>query len=272
MESLTPDERGLDRGARMFAYLVDAANHGDALGISYGDFMAYLHGAASFRALAGRNYTPPGDTTDVLVAAEAVTDRAGGRRSVRRSVHAINAGMDTFIWSSRWPFDRPEAAWRGSRFRIPYTRAEWLLVFPREARHLVVIAELEGKIASPAASSAGSLPSASAKQPTAEVRQTSAAPRAALSGAQLSGLRTRLVRFLESQDSRKTQASPAARIGRLTNEDVIPRYVAPFMRTITEMRNAWEYDSKTLSLAESTAVEAAWAAIEEWVVSRGLTI
>jgi len=55
MENLTPDERGLDRGVRLFAYLVDTANHGDALGISYSDFMAYLHGAASFRAFAGRS-------------------------------------------------------------------------------------------------------------------------------------------------------------------------------------------------------------------------
>jgi hypothetical protein len=256
MENLTPDERGLDRGARLFAYLVDAANSGDALGIAYSDFIAYLHGAASFRELAGRSYMP-GDTADVLCAAEAVTARAGGRKRVGRAGRTIDAGMDTFIWSSKPPFDRPEAAWCGSRFGIPYSRADWLLVFPREARHLVVITQLELKIASPDSASSG------ARTPT---------PRVPLSGSQLSGFRTRLVRFLESLDSQKQQSSPAARIARLRNEDVIPRYVSPFMLTITEMRNAWEYKSKTLSLAESTAVEAAWAAIEEWARGRGLKI
>jgi hypothetical protein len=52
----------------------------------------------------------------------------------------------------------------------------------------------------------------------------------------------------------------------------IPGYVSAFMRTITEMRNAAEYESKTLSLAESRAVEAAWAAIEEWAGSQSLNI
>ena len=256
MENLTPDERGLDRGARLFAYLVDAANRGAALGIAYSDFIAYLHGAVSFRELAGRGYRP-GDTADVLCAAEAVTARAGGRKTIRRAAHTIDAGMDTFIWSSKPPFDRPEAAWRASRFRIPYSRADWLSIFPREARHLVVITQLEQKIASPPPpSSVGRLPT----------------PRLPLSGSQLSGLRTRLVQFLETLDSQKTHTSAAARIARLRNTDVIPRYVSAFMRTITEMRNAWEYEAKTLSLAESTAVEAAWAAIEEWASGRGLKI
>ena len=270
MEALTPDEAGLDRGVRLFAYLVDAANRGDALGISYSDFIAYLHGAASFRGCAGRSYRPS-DTAEVLTAARAVTARAGGRRKVGRSGHTISAGMDTFIWSSRPPFDRPEAAWRVSPFSIPYTRADWLLVFPHDARHVVQIGELEDRAGS-AAPATGGTPTASRKEATTEVRQAATSLKAPLSGAQLSGLRTRLVRFLDGLDSRKTQASPAARISRLTDEGVIPRYVAPFMRTITEMRNAWEYDSKTLSLAESRAVEAAWAAIEEWVSSQGRKI
>ena len=183
--------------------------------------MAYLHGAANFRELAGRSYRP-GDTTGILTAAEAVTARAG-RRRVGQSGHTINAGLDTFIWSSKWPFDRPEAAWRGSRFRIPYTRVDWLLVFPRDARHLVAISELEGKIASPSASSAGGPPAASAKQPTADARLASAPGRKPLSVSQLSGLRTRLVQFLAGLDSLKSRDPVGARIGRLRNEGVYSR-------------------------------------------------
>jgi hypothetical protein len=146
MENLTPDERGLDRGVRLFAYLVDAANRGDALGISYSDFMSYLHGAASFREVAGRSYRPS-DTADVLTAAEAVTRRAGGRKKVSRSSTTIDAGMDTFIWSrtSKPPFDRPEAAWRGSKYGIPYTRPQWLAVFPDDLRRLVTAEGLDFK-------------------------------------------------------------------------------------------------------------------------------
>jgi hypothetical protein len=68
METLTPDAKGLDRGVRLFIDLVDAANKGGALGISYADFIAYLHGAGSFRDLAGRSYGPT-DTGVVLAAA-----------------------------------------------------------------------------------------------------------------------------------------------------------------------------------------------------------
>ena len=144
MENLKPDERGLDRGARLFSYLVDAANRGDALGISYGDFMAYLHNAASFREFAGRSYRPS-DTADVLAAAEAVTRSAGGRKKVNRSSTTIDAGMDTFIWSrtSKPPFDRPEVAWRGSKYGIPYTRPQRLAVFPHDLRRLVTVEGLD---------------------------------------------------------------------------------------------------------------------------------
>ena len=149
MGSLTPDEQDLNRGVRLFAYLVDAANRGDALGISYGDFMAYLHGAASFGEFAGRSYRPS-DTGDVLTAAEAVTRRAGGRKKVSRLNTTIDAGMDTFIWSrtSKPPFDRPEAARRGSKYGIPYTRPQWLAVFPHDLRRLVAVEGLDARLMS----------------------------------------------------------------------------------------------------------------------------
>jgi hypothetical protein len=58
--------------------------------------------------------------------------------------------------------------------------------------------------------------------------------------------------------------SIAYRISRLKKDNVIPRHVEPSMRTVTEMRNIAEYESKTLSPIQSRAVRAAWEAIEEW--------
>jgi hypothetical protein len=40
------------------------------------------------------------------------------------------------------PFDRPARAWLSSRFSIPYTGEEWLLIFPNGARRLITPAEL----------------------------------------------------------------------------------------------------------------------------------
>lgn len=43
------------------------------------------------------------------------------------------------------------------------------------------------------------------------------------------------------------------------------------MRTITEMRNAAEYQAKTLSQAETVVVEGAWLVIVEWRSTLDLT-
>lgn len=74
----------------------------------------------------------------------------------------------------------------------------------------------------------------------------------------------------------KIEHSPSApqegigqRIGRLVRLGSIPRSVGPLMRTITELRNAAEYESKVLSDAESSAARSAWAAILEWAASSG---
>ena len=44
------------------------------------------------------------------------------------------------------------------------------------------------------------------------------------------------------------------------------------MRTVTEMRNAAEYDSKTLTPTESALLEAAWKTLQEWAENLNLTI
>jgi hypothetical protein len=54
--------------------------------------------------------------------------------------------------------------------------------------------------------------------------------------------------------------------------DAIPRETAACMRTITEMRSASEYQAKTLSIAETVAVEGAWLVTKEWAGARGITL
>ncbi len=138
---LMPDEQGNARGVRLFAHFVEVANRGEAVGISYGGFIAYLHGVEEFREVAGRNYLP-GDNEAVVRIALNITSEAGGRKEVSRSGRSIRAGMDTFIWRAKSPFDRPARAWLSSRFSIPYTREQWLSVFPDGARRLITVAEL----------------------------------------------------------------------------------------------------------------------------------
>jgi hypothetical protein len=53
--SLMPDEQGIKRGVQLFKHLVEVANRGEAVGIFYGGFIAYLHGANNFREAASRN-------------------------------------------------------------------------------------------------------------------------------------------------------------------------------------------------------------------------
>ncbi len=136
--SLTPDAKGVERGVRLFTYLVEAANGGKAVGISYGGFLAYLHGVDEFREVAGRNFLLSDGIAAVRIA-WSITEAAGGRKKVGRSELAIDAGMDTFIWKLRPPFDRPEGAWR---YPIPYTREQWLSVFPDGERRLITATEL----------------------------------------------------------------------------------------------------------------------------------
>ena len=135
--TLLVDERDVelepcvDRGAGLFRELVRRANRGEAAGISYKGFFERVHGA-SFEEVRGRPWAQS-DVSDVLHLAEQITG-AVGRQSVRRGVVEIQAGMDTFIWPKAPPHTRSESAWKGD---LPYSRAEWLSVFPDGMRHLI---------------------------------------------------------------------------------------------------------------------------------------
>ena len=135
--TLLVDERDVglepcvDRGAELFRELVRRANRGEAAGISYKGFVERVHGA-SFEEIRGRPWSQS-DVRDVLLLAAQITG-AVGRQSVRRGIVAIRAGMDTFIWPKAPPHTRSERAWKGA---LPYSRDEWLSVFPDGMRHLI---------------------------------------------------------------------------------------------------------------------------------------
>lgn len=79
----------------------------------------------------------------------------------------------------------------------------------------------------------------------------------------------RLLDELEPGTAQHVGEGIARRIRRLSEAGVIPRQVAMCMRTITEMRNVAEYESKNLSAADTLAVEGAWLVIREWADGRG---
>lgn len=84
---------------------------------------------------------------------------------------------------------------------------------------------------------------------------------------ELSEWRSSLIRVLNAIEGTKQSAATeglAGRIGRLSRAGLIPRDVAAFMRTVTEMRNRTEYEEKVLTPTESEAVSAAWRAVAEW--------
>ncbi len=134
---------GVQRGVRLFRYLAQQANRGKAVGIAYGDFIAFLHGKRSFGEVAGRNYLP-GDSGAVIALAWSITDENGGRITVTANGREIRCGMDTFIWSSNPPYDRPEKAFNNPKCALPYSRADWKAVFPDGRRRMIKSVELAG--------------------------------------------------------------------------------------------------------------------------------
>lgn len=124
-------ESCVDRGVALFQDLVLRANEGEATGISYKGFVEHVHDVP-FSELRGRGWSQA-DTGDVLRLADQITD-AEGRQPIRRGDVVIEAGMDTFIWQKKPPHDRSPRAWNRG---LPYSRAEWLAVFPDWGRRLI---------------------------------------------------------------------------------------------------------------------------------------
>lgn len=127
----------INRGVRLFEYLVGRVNSGDATGIGYAQFTCFIHDVASFQAVANRQYLPS-DTPHVLSLANQVTAAAGGRLPVSRGEVVIQAGMDSFIWQAKRPFPRPLPAFQVT----PYTEQDWQAIFPDGSRRLITADEL----------------------------------------------------------------------------------------------------------------------------------
>ena len=142
---MMPDASGLSRGVQLFRYLAEQANLGKPTGISYGDFVAHVHGKGSFWQVAARNYLP-GDSGAVIRLAYAITEASNGRIAVTASGLTIQTGMDTFIWASSPPYDRPDKAWKNAKMPLPYSRADWDTVFPEGRRRLVKPGEIGSQV------------------------------------------------------------------------------------------------------------------------------
>jgi len=122
----------LQRGVKLFRQLFDLARQGEAVGVSYAQFVCYLHGVSSFEDIAHRSYVRA-DTPLVLQLAKQVTDAVGGRQPITREGTTIRVGMDSFIWRKDKPHVRPRASFTGT----PYTETEWKKVFPDGERRLL---------------------------------------------------------------------------------------------------------------------------------------
>ena len=90
---------------------------------------------------------------------------------------------------------------------------------------------------------------------------------ASISASQLGEWRRELIRILNAIEGPKHTTEDeglAGRIARLSRSGRIPREVAAFMRTVTEMRNTTEYEAKVLTPTEDLAVTSAWRVVTEW--------
>jgi hypothetical protein len=102
-----------------------------------------------------------------------------------------------------------------------------------------------------------------------------AAERVPLTANDLGELRRALMTLLIALEPRDLPSvrenGPAALIERLSKVKIIPRDVAACMRTITEIRNAAEYEAN-ISRARTSAVEAALQVIREWADASGIAL
>ncbi len=98
-------------------------------------------------------------------------------------------------------------------------------------------------------------------------------PASNLSASALNDIRREVLRILDQVDDSKSRLSGesvGARIVRLLHANVIPRKIAAYMKTITETRNAAEYESDEPSETESDLVRLSLIAIREWASDKSM--
>jgi hypothetical protein len=140
-----PDERDdagfsaiVERGRRLLHGLAMRANRGEVAGLGYQQLLLALHDASTLGELLGRPQAQAKWSQAygmwAMRLAVRIT-REVGRARVKRGNQEVDAGLDTFVWSTSTR-DRPQGAWRQSWTRLPYTREQWEAVFPRPRRLL----------------------------------------------------------------------------------------------------------------------------------------
>jgi len=86
-------------------------------------------------------------------------------------------------------------------------------------------------------------------------------------------MRSRIINLLKQIDPVINEnEGVAGRINRLARVGNIPREVAPWFRTITEMRNVVEYEGRELTEGDIKIVLAVWNAIKAWASDNGYSI
>ena len=142
---ILPDERDaaseevLERGVLLFQKLVQCANAGHSLGIGYADFVRWVYDVDDYAKVAGEKYLPS-HSGYVVRLAQHITEAAGGRQKVTKNGVTIESGMDSFIWQKSGNHDRSPKAWESRWSPLPYTRGDWLKVFPHGNRKLLDLA------------------------------------------------------------------------------------------------------------------------------------
>jgi len=93
-----------------------------------------------------------------------------------------------------------------------------------------------------------------------------------LTTGQLAELRRGLLRLLDGLGPSLPDENLAQRIQRMSRSNLIPRNVATCMHIIREMRSVAEYNAKTISPAETLAIEGALGVIREWAQEQKLAL
>ncbi len=86
-------------------------------------------------------------------------------------------------------------------------------------------------------------------------------------------MRSRILNLLNQIDPvAHGREGVAARINRLTHSGMIPAEVAPWLRTITEMRNVVDYEGREITETYSSVSLAVWNGIRTWAIENGYNL
>ncbi len=131
-EGTASAKKCLRRGVALFRHLLNLAHQGEAVGVSYSQFVCLLFGVDRYEQVTRRKYFRA-DTPLILNLSAQVTEAAGGPQPIALDGVTIVVGMDTFIWRQQRPFPRPRSAFSGGA----YTETQWKKIFPDGYRRLL---------------------------------------------------------------------------------------------------------------------------------------